>query len=69
MIGPGPSYVAAVFDDRAGRTVAVYAAAPLASASFGGSGGGLDVRIGEAVLSDDPGIGRGLLSGAAASGA
>ena len=59
---------AAVFDDRAGRTVAVYAAAPLASASFGGNGDSLNVRIGDAVLSDDPGIGPGLLSGAAASG-
>ena len=59
---------AAVFTDQAGGTVAVYAAVPLASASFGGAGDGLDVRIGDAVLTDDPVAGRGALSGGVSSG-
>ena len=59
---------AAVFSDRAGGTVAAYAAAPFASARFGGSGDGLNVRIGDAVLTDDPVTGRGALSGAVSGG-
>ena len=59
---------AAVFNDRAGGTVAVYQAMPLTAARFSDSGDGLDVRIGQAVLADNPAAGRGALAGAVASG-
>jgi hypothetical protein len=58
---------AAVFDDRPGRTAAVYAAAPLAPASFGSDGESLNLRIGDAVLADDPVTGRGSLAGRVSS--
>ena len=59
---------AAVFNDPPGGTVTVYASGPLASASFAGAGDGLDVRIGAAVLRDDPASGRGVVAGGVASG-
>jgi hypothetical protein len=59
---------AAVFDDRPGGTVAVYKAVPFGSASFAGAGDGLDIRIGDAALADDPATGRGSLAGAVSSG-
>jgi hypothetical protein len=59
---------AAVFSDEPGGTVSVYEAVPLATASFAGRVSGLEVRIGPAVLRDDP-VGRqGSLTGSAASG-
>lgn len=59
---------AAVFSGEPGGTVSVYEAVPLATASFAGSQSGLQVRIGPAVLDDDPQGRRGSLSGRAASG-